>query len=100
MTRCLSKPRLWWWYGGELGTGENGDWGKSVLLPGEGREARSSFCLGDVDAAVWVQKQWWTGSLLMMGHTVAWSEAARLCDRLCSAEHRALRARPAPGSRG
>ena len=32
----------------------------------------------------------------MIGHSVAWSEAARLCDRSRSAEDRAVRARPAP----
>lgn len=101
MTRCLSKPRLWWWSVGELGTDENGDWGKSVLWPGEGRGSVSSFGLGDVDAALRVQMQWWTGSLLMAGHTVAWSQAAHLCDCLRSTgEHQALRARPTPGSQG
>ena len=62
-------------------------------------EVWSPFRLGDVDAALRVQMQWWTGSLLMVGHTVAWSEAAPLCDCLCSTgEHQALRARPTPGS--
>lgn len=35
---------------------------------------------------------------MMIGDTVAWSEAARLCDRSRSAgEYRAVRVRPAPG---
>ena len=36
----------------------------------------------------------------MIGHSVAWSEAAHLCDRSRSAEYRAVRARPAAGCRG